>query len=112
MKPGDTCTQEQADLWFAQDSAAKARMVDLDTFEVPTTQNQFDAMCSLAFNIGTNAFAHSTVCDHHCREEYPQAADAFLMWDKAHTDKGFVEIPGLKRRREAERTLYLTPDAA
>ena len=35
------------------------------------------------------------------------AADAFLMWDKGHVDGQAVEIPGLLKRRQAERAIFL-----
>ena len=110
VNQGDTCTEEQADEWFATDAAAKAKQVDLETFDVPTTQNQFDAMCSLAFNIGSKAFCASSVTTWHRLKRYDNAADAFLLWDKAHIGGALIEVLGLRRRREAERALYLKPD--
>jgi lysozyme len=35
------------------------------------------------------------------------AADAFLMWDKAHVDGGIQVVPGLLNRRQRERELFL-----
>ncbi len=107
VRQGDTCTQEQADNWLAQDIAAKAKQVDLECFDVPTTQNQFDAMCSLAFNIGSAAFCASGVVAWHRLNRPAKAADAFLLWDKAHVRGQLIEVPGLLKRREAERELYL-----
>lgn len=70
----------------------------------PTTQNQFDAMTSLAFNIGLNRFNGSTVLKRHRQGNYSRAADAFLLWKY---DNGRM-VPGLLNRREAERLLYLS----
>lgn len=69
-----------------------------------TTQPQFDAMVSLAWNIGIGAFAKSSVARFHKAGSYAKAADAFLAWNKA----GGVVIPGLTRRRTEERALYLS----
>lgn len=110
VNEGDTCTPEQAEQWFAFDAAAKAKQVDLETFDVPTTQNQFDAMASLAFNIGSKAFCVSSVTTWHRLSMYPKAADAFTLWNKAHIGGVLVEVLGLTRRRQAERALYLKPD--
>jgi len=107
VKQGDSCTEEQADRWFLTDTAAKVKQVDIDTFDVPTTQNQFDAMCSLAFNIGSAAFCSSSATSWHRLKRYDKAADAFLLWDKAHARGELIEVPGLLNRREAERSLYL-----
>lgn len=68
------------------------------------TQNQFDAMVSLAFNIGETGFKRSSVLRYHDRKDYPAAADSFLLWNKA----GGKVIKGLIRRRKAEKELYLT----
>ena len=69
----------------------------------PTSSNQFSAMVSLAYNIGLGNFATSTVLKRHKLGQYAAAANAFLLWDKA---KGRV-LPGLTKRREDERELYL-----
>jgi lysozyme len=79
----------------------------------PTTQPQFDAMQSLAFNIGLGdpfhkppigGFRSSSVLKFHKVGKYNRAADSFLLWVK---DGGKV-IKGLQNRREAERLLYLS----
>jgi lysozyme len=79
----------------------------------PTTQNQFDAMQSLAFNVGLgdpfhkpkpiDGFRTSSVLKFHKVGKFNRAADAFLLWKK---DNGRV-VQGLLNRREAERMLYL-----
>ena len=68
-----------------------------------TSQNQFDAMTSLAFNIGLHRFEQSTVLKRHNAGNYPAAANAFLLW------RFIAGKPsqGLLNRREAERLLYL-----
>jgi GH24 family phage-related lysozyme (muramidase) len=58
-----------------------------------TTSNQFGAMVSLCFNIGSGAFASSTVLHRHRAGNYTAAADAFLMWDKDHHDGKLVKWP-------------------
>jgi lysozyme len=45
-------------------------------------------------------------------QDYANAADAFLLWDKATVDGQLVVVQGLLNRRQAEKTLYLTPDPA
>jgi lysozyme len=73
-----------------------------------TTDNQFAAMVALAFNIGTGAFATSTVLDRNQAGNTQQAADAFLMWNKAHVNGELTPVAGLTNRRNAERALYLS----
>lgn len=84
---------------------------DLERFEyavnsisIKLKQNEFDALVSLAFNIGAAAFTSSTLVKKlrtgHLREE---VAEEFLRWNKA----GGKEVEGLTRRRKAERELFL-----
>lgn len=67
------------------------------------TQNMFDAMVSLAYNIGVVAFARSSVVRFLKNGDKQKAADAFLAWNKA----GGKILGGLVRRREKERELFL-----
>lgn len=81
---------------------------------VPLTQNQFDALVSLVFNIGEGqgGFEDSTLRRRLNVGDYAGAADAFLMWNKAELPDGrLVEMEGLTNRRKKERSLFLTPDA-
>lgn len=71
--------------------------------DAPTTDNQFGAMVSLAYNIGVGAFAGSTVVRMHRAGRWQDAAEAFALWNKA----GGREMAGLTRRRMEEATLYL-----
>lgn len=61
------------------------------------------ACVSLAYNIGTGAFAASSVCRHTMRRAYGAAAAAFLLWNKA----GGAVMGGLTIRRKIEAALYL-----
>jgi lysozyme len=69
-------------------------------------------MVSLCFNIGSGNFRTSSVLKFHLAGSVDAAADAFLLWDKAHVDGVLQEVAGLLARRQAERALYLTADVA
>ena len=98
-----TCTQEQADQWFIDDDLSEhARQLNA-VLRCSVTQNQFDAMVSLSYNIGIGNFQQSTVLRCLNQGDVASAADAFLMWDKVDGK----EVPGLLRRRQAERNLFL-----
>lgn len=73
-----------------------------DVVKVDLNQNQFDALVSLAFNIGLSAFAGSTLVRLLNDRDYAGAADQFLRWDKA----GGKVLQGLSTRRAAERALF------
>jgi lysozyme len=103
---GETVTPAQAeellraDLEWAQDAVVSTAD--------GATDNQFAAMTSLCFNIGAGAFRSSSVLRLHLAGDFAGAGLAFLLWDKVHADGGLVESPGLFRRRQAERALYLS----
>ena len=71
---------------------------------VPLSQLQFDALVSLAYNIGTQAFRESTLLKRLNTHDYAGAANEFLRWNKA----GGQVLEGLRRRREAERAMFLS----
>ena len=68
------------------------------------TQNMFDALISLAYNIGTGALARSSAIRHLKAGDKKSAAKAFLMWNKA---KGKT-LKGLTIRRQKESDLFLS----
>jgi GH24 family phage-related lysozyme (muramidase) len=100
---GQTITQTQAEELLAQDLKYFEQSV-ANLVKVTLTDNQFAALVSLAFNIGTGAFAHSTLLRLLNQNQYQAAADQFLRW----VNGGGKEIAGLVRRRKAERDLFLT----
>lgn len=69
----------------------------------PLTQAQFDACCSLAYNIGTAGFRGSTVARRIQAGDAQGAAAAFLLWNQA----GGHVLPALVSRRAAERKIFL-----
>jgi GH24 family phage-related lysozyme (muramidase) len=103
--PGLVITEAEADRILRQ---------DLDYFEqgveaaltVATNSDQFSAMVSFAFNVGLTAFRDSTLLRKHNSGDFAGAADEFLRWVYA----GGERLPGLERRRNAERALYLSQD--
>lgn len=86
--------------------AAKVRAA----IKVPVTQNQFDAMVSLAYNIGTgkDGFAGSTALARLNAGDANGAAEAMTWWNKSD---GQVS-QGLVNRRADEVELFNTPGAA
>ncbi|HBV38169.1 MAG TPA: muraminidase [Erwinia sp.] len=72
---------------------------------VPLSHHQYDALCSLIFNIGVTAFVHSTVRKKLNERKYQEAADAFLLWKRAGK-----KVNLLLPRRKREYALFLTPD--
>lgn len=103
VNPGDTCTEGEASAWLLADTGNAQAAVNLHV-SVGLTQNQFDALTSFTYNVGTTAFIGSTLLRLLNAGQTDAAAGEFLNWD--HIDG--VEIAGLERRREAEMELFQT----
>ena len=103
VKPGMTVTQAMADAWFDKDVEKFESGVSA-LLTAPTTQPQFDAMVSLAYNIGLGNFGKSTLLKKHNAKCYQCAAGQFPLWNRA---AGKV-MNGLTRRRNAERDVYMS----
>ncbi len=97
---GDTCTEEQADAWFLEDIAWVEDCVNR-AVTVDILQNEFDALCSLCFNIGCRAFSGSTLVKRLNSADY-EVGNEFLKWNH----QGGNVLAGLTRRREAEAQLF------
>lgn len=102
VKMGLMWTQEQADDRFAHDLGIFAARVAALIGQHPTKQDQFDAMVSLAYNIGTGNFEASTLLRKHLAGDYAGCADQFQRWNK---QAGKV-LNGLTRRRAGEAAIY------
>jgi lysozyme len=104
VHPGEVITKAAAEAIEAKDVGRFAALIEAHLGDAPTTDDQFGAMVSLAYNIGDGAFNRSTVLKKHRTGDRQGAADAFLLWDEVH---GHV-VAGLSRRRREERALYLS----
>ena len=67
-------------------------------------QGQFDALVSFAFNCGLGALQRSSLRAAFNRGDLDVAADGFMKWTKV----AGKELPGLVRRRTAERALFMS----
>lgn len=106
----DLITGSQADFYLASDLAAFGQNVERLLTGTPTTQHEFNALVSLAFNVGISGFGNSTVLRLHKAGDKAGAARSFGMWNKATVSGKLQELPGLTRRRATEAAFYLTPD--
>ena len=99
---GAVWTREKADRLFARDLAKFSQKVAALLGSAPTTQNQFDALVSFAYNVGTGALADSTLLRKHKAGDFAGAKVEFARWNK---NDGKV-LNGLTKRRAAEAGLY------
>lgn len=103
VKSGDVITKREARRLLQEDLLVFETTVSR-VVQVPLNQNQFDALVSLAFNIGVSGFSNSTLVERLNKGQYQQAADEFLRWCWA----GKKKLPGLQARRRKERELFLS----
>lgn len=103
VKKGDTCTLEQAKEYMRHDLIEFEHTVN-SSVKVPLNQNQFDALVSLAYNIGSSAFKSSTLVKKLNTGDYQGAADQFNVWVNA----GGKRMQGLVNRRDREKLLFLS----
>lgn len=104
---GMTITLAEADAILSRD-LAKFEASVAKFVRVPVSQNQFDALVSLAFNIGENAFRKSTLVKRLNAGDVQGAAEQFAAWNKVNRKA----VVGLTRRRAAEAKLFRTAFAA
>ena len=98
---GMLITEKTADAFLKQD-IQKAE-AEVNRIEADLTQEQFDALVSFVFNVGTQAFRYSTLRKLIERNPGdPKIADEFRRW--VYT--GNTMLPGLVKRREQEIKLY------
>ena len=103
VKACDTCTYQQA-MYYKQHDLRRFIEVINKNVCVPLSQQQFDALVSLVYNIGAEAFCQSTLLKKLNQGNYVAAAEQFLVWNKS---RGQV-LNGLVRRRQKERELFLS----
>ena len=97
---GMTITEAECDRLLAADLAPVEAVIDKVT--VPVSQNEFDALASLGFNIGVGGLRKSLVIRRLNVGDVRGAADAFMDWAKPASLAG---------RRRDEMAQFLRPDA-
>ena len=105
VKPGEVITENQAEEYL------KADLIAFEKYQnglgLALNQNQFDALISFTYNVGTGNFSSSTLLRKvRVNPLDDSIMDEFLRWVYS---KGRV-LPGLQRRRLAEMKLYFSND--
>lgn len=109
IKPGDILTgQAQANALFENTLQQYVAAVNTQV-KVPLSQNQFDALVSFTYNLGTGALQKSTLLKKLNFSDYAGAAEQFLMWNKITDPQTGNKIvcAALSARRREERALFL-----
>ena len=102
VKEGDKITQEMAEQLLVNDLQQFENAVNAYCLRA-LTQNQFDALISFVFNLGSVAFKASTLLKRINANQMELAALEFERWNKA----GGKVLEGLTKRRKDEKALFL-----
>lgn len=101
VRSGEVITQERAEFLLKWQVLEKSGSVD--SLVKVVNQNQFDALVSFAYNVGSGALKKSTLLRKLLvNPNDPLIEQEFLKWNKA----GGLELRGLTKRRQAEADLY------
>lgn len=100
VKPTDKIDLAQGEAYLRKDLEIVERC--LNSLAIKLNQNQYDALCSLIFNIGIGNFLRSTLLKCLQAKQYDKASAEFLKWRKAN---GKV-LKGLEARRKDEQELF------
>ena len=102
VHPGDVVNEQEAEELLMNDLTEASGAID-ELVDVPLTQRQYDALASLIYNIGREAFRNSTLLKMlNGGKGVHEVGAQFLRWNRA----GGKVMPGLIRRRESERALF------
>lgn len=104
---GDAVSASQVSAWFNADVAHAENTVNFYV-TVPLNQNQFDALVSMCFNLGSAMFKNSDGSNTRLLAylnagQYDQAAAEMLRWNHA----GGVVVAGLTVRRAQEQMQFM-----
>lgn len=111
--PNMSCTILEAEKWFIEDTSASVNHVRrfASQHSIPLTQSMFDALVSLAFNVGTGSIksSGSSIGTALVKRDYYAACQALFLWRKqTNRATGRAEdLLGLARRRAQEMVLFL-----
>lgn len=97
---GKTYTQAECDALLQKHLKPYSRSVERSV-KVPSNAYQKAALISFSYNVGVNAFEHSSVLRNLNAGRYQQACDGMRSW--VYVDR--VRIQGLANRREVEREI-------
>ena len=101
--PGEHITMAQAQTILQADLVTYENAVN-SAVKVPLTQGEFDALVSFTYNLGIGTLDNSDLLAYLNKGNYQAAANCFTEYVYA----GGEVLPGLVRRREAEKALFLS----
>jgi len=102
VKPGQKITKKQAEKYLCHDVDEAVKTVQ-ESVKVPLKQNEFDALVSFVYNVGSGAFECSTLLKCLNSGDFDGAAGQFgrFVYSKQR------RLRGLVIRREQERKMFV-----
>jgi lysozyme len=111
VKIGDSITKQKAETLFEETVRNFSQGVASLLKNVTLNTNQYDALVSLAYNIGIDNFKKSTVLKLVLENtENPEIKNAWLLWNKVRNNGKLVVSQGLVNRRNLEISMYFSKD--
>ena len=101
IKMGDKITVDTAEQYFAHDLQKFEDYIN-EVVTIDLTQNQFDALVALVYNIGMTAFRQGTIDDKLNARNFEAA---LATWAQYNKQAGKV-LEGLKNRRAKDIALF------
>lgn len=108
IRPGDVWTPAQAEAALRRELRSHEGAV-LRLVSVPLNENQFSALVSFSYNVGSGNLQKSTLLKKLNKSDYAGAQREFLNWNKATVNGKLTELRGLAIRRAQEAALFATP---
>ena len=109
MYEGRTISEEQATELLIDHLRVNVEPVIKDAVKVNLNQNQFDALASFIYNLGSNNFRSSTLLSRiNSGASQEEIRYQFSRWNKATINGVLTELEGLTRRRSDEANLYFS----
>jgi lysozyme len=107
VKSGDVITEQEAEKLLENDLKTAENAVNEQNLSL--SQNQFDALVSFVYNVGTRNFRTSTLLKKaKVNANDPTIRAEFPRWNKIEKNGVYIPDRGLTRRRKKEAELYFT----
>ncbi|MDJ0552877.1 MAG: glycoside hydrolase family protein [Microcoleaceae cyanobacterium MO_207.B10] len=107
VRLGERISERDAEAYLRYECSRVAATIS-PVIKVPVNQNQFDALVSFSYNVGTGAFQGSTLLRKLNQRDYQGAANEFSRWVNGVVNGVKQPLPGLVSRRADEKRLFLT----
>jgi len=101
VQEGDVITEQQADEMLVEELNEYENYINT-LVTVPLNQNQYDALVSWVYNLGSSNLNSSTLLKVLNSGDYAGVPEQIMRWNKA----GGKVLEGLTRRRQAEADLF------